>query len=78
MDGRRAFLMTFAIMAVVGSPPTAENWCRVGQMVIVPDGREGPVTGVNGELCQVLAYGEAYVSLWPYHQIEPAHPRFGH
>lgn len=65
-------------MAVIGSPPTPENWCRVGQLVIVPDGREGPVTGVNGDLCRVLAHGEAFVSLCPYHLIEPAHPRFGH
>lgn len=51
-----------------------QNWCQVGQMVMIPDGREGPVTSIDGHICRVLAYGEKYVSLWPYEQIEPVGP----
>lgn len=65
------------IFAVIGNPPAPDNWCRVGQTVMVPDGREGPVTSLEGEMCGVLVYGQAYVSLWAYYVIEPAYPRFG-
>lgn len=58
-------------------PPDPENWCRVGQKVMIPDGREGPVTSVDGEICRVLVYGEKYVSLWAYYLIEPAYPKYG-
>jgi hypothetical protein len=51
-----------------------QNWCQVGQMVMIPDGREGPVTSVDGSICRVLAYGEKYVGLWPHDQIEPVGP----
>jgi hypothetical protein len=44
---------------------------------MIPDGREGPVTSVNGDICRVLVYGEAYVSLWAYYLIDPAFPAFG-
>lgn len=57
--------------------PTPENWCEIGQKVMIPDGREGPVTSVSGDICKVLVYGEKYVSLWAYYLIEPANPRFG-
>lgn len=59
------------VNVTVGDP---QNWCQVGQMVMIPDGREGPVTSVDGNICRVLAYGEKYVGLWPHDQIEPAGP----
>lgn len=67
-----------AIIATKGKepprPPTPDNWCQVGQMVMIPDGREGPVTSVDGDICRVLAYGEKYVGLWMYDMIEPVGP----
>ena len=64
-------------LALANEPPAPGNWCKVGQAVMIPDGREGPVTSVNGDICRVLVYGEAYVSLWAYYLIEPAYPKFG-
>ena len=66
------------------APPTADNWCQVGHTVMIPDGREGPVTSLDGDLCQVLVYGETYASQWVYYLIEPVYPQklvsraFGH
>ncbi len=72
-----AALATLLMLPLATDPPAANNWCRVGQAVMVPDGREGPVTSVAGDICRVLVYGEAYVSLWAYYVIEPAYPRYG-
>ncbi len=61
-----------------------KNWCQSGYMVMIPDGREGRVTSTDGDTCKVLAYGEAYVSIWTYDLIEPVYPQelnhrnFGH
>ena len=66
------------------APPTPDNWCQVGHTVMVPDGREGPVTSLDGDICQVLVYGETYESQWVYYLIEPVYPQkpgsraFGH
>ena len=66
------------------APPTPNNWCKVGHTVMVPDGREGPVTSLDGDICQVLVYGETYASQWVYYLIEPVDPKkpddraFGH
>ena len=65
------------LLTLANAPPVAENWCEVGQAVVIPDGREGPVTSVSGDICRVLVYGEKYVSPWAYYLIEPAHPRYG-
>jgi hypothetical protein len=67
----------FFLLTAATPPPVAGNWCEVGQAVIIPDGREGPVTSVAGEICRVLVYGEKYVTPWAYYLIEPAHPRYG-
>ncbi len=64
-------------LAAANPPPTPANWCVVGQKVMIPDGREGPVTSVTGDICRVLVYGEKYVSPWAYYLIEPATPRYG-
>jgi hypothetical protein len=51
---------------------------------MIPDGREGRVTSVEGPICRVLAYGEAYVSVWTFDMVEPVYPQeipvrtFGH
>lgn len=65
------------LMTLASEPPVPENWCQVGQAVMIPDGREGPITAVKGEICSVLVYGESYVSLWAYFLIEPVYPRYG-
>ena len=65
------------VLAAVNAEPASGNWCEMGQKVIVPDGREGPVTSIDGDICGVLVYGEKYVSLWAYYLVEPAHPKFG-
>jgi hypothetical protein len=70
-----AAVLTMLVLA--NQPPAPGNWCEVGQKVIIPDGREGPVTSVDGDICRVLVYGEKYVSLWAYFLIEPAYPRYG-
>ena len=73
----QTLLATLLALSLSNDPPAPGNWCKVGQAVIIPDGREGPVTSVNGDICRVLVYGEAYVSLWAYYLIEPAYPRYG-
>lgn len=59
----------------VHAPPHADNWCTVGYKVMVPDGREGRVTSVSGEICRVIADGEAYVTLIPHYIVEPVYPQ---
>ena len=73
----KTVLGTLILMTLPNSPPVPENWCEVGQQVMIPDGREGPVLSVTGTICKVLVYGEERVSLWAYFLIEPAHPRYG-
>jgi hypothetical protein len=80
----KSLLGAMMILTAVSTPPAPENWCRIGQTVMVPDGREGPVTSLDGDICRVLVYGEEYVSLWAYFVIEPVYPTvegfrtFGH
>ena len=76
--GRMTIAAAIVILATAAAePPSPGNWCKVGQTVIIPDGREGPVTAVAGDICKVLVYGEKYVTLWAYYLIEPAHPTYG-
>jgi len=42
---------------------------------MVPDGREGRVTSVSGDICRVIADGEAYVTLIPHYIVEPVYPQ---
>ncbi len=65
------------LLTLSNEPPAPGNWCKVGQSVIIPDGRDGPVTQVTGQICKVLVRGEDRVSLWAYFLIEPAFPRWG-
>ena len=57
-----ALLGVLALVTAINTAPDRDNWCEVGQKVIIPDGREGPVTSVNGGICRVLVYGEKYVT----------------
>ncbi len=65
------------------TPQTARH-CIPGKIVMIPDGREGEVTSYTDGICRVLAYGEAYVSLWTDEMVEPVYPQqlqrhnFGH
>lgn len=75
VPGAQGLFLLAAITAPASLPqPHPDNWCQVGQMVMIPDGREGPVTSVDGDICRVLAYGEKYVGLWTYDMIEPVGP----
>lgn len=80
----KALLATVVVATAIAAPATPENWCQVGHTVMIPDGREGPVTSLDGDLCQVLVYGETYASQWAYYLIEPVNPpkrvnrAFGH
>jgi len=73
----KGFAAAVLAMAAIDLPPAPDNWCRVGQTVVIPDGREGPVAAISGDYCGVLVYGEKYLSLWAYYLIEPAYPRYG-
>lgn len=59
----------------VAKSPVSDNWCTPGYKVMVPDGREGRVTSIDGDICRVLADGEAYVTLIPYYIVEPVYPQ---
>ena len=80
----KSLLATVYVATAIAAPPTPDNWCRVGHTVMIPDGREGPVTSLDGDICQVLVYGETYASQWVYYLIEPVYPQksdsraFGH
>ncbi len=71
-----------ALIAITGS--ASRNWCTVGHIVMVPDGREGPVVSRDGDICEVMVYGDSYASQWAYYSIEPVYPQkleryaFGH
>lgn len=92
-DGEMKSLLATAVVATAiavpdavpdAAPPTPDNWCKVGHTVMVPDGREGPVTSLDGDYCQVLVYGETYDTQWAYYLIEPVNTptavgrKFGH
>ena len=51
------------------------NWCPVGYTVMIPDGREGEVMSKSGDICRIVAVGEAYVTLIPYYLVEPVYPQ---
>jgi hypothetical protein len=60
---------------IVNLRPSPGNWCTKGYLVMVPDGREGRVTSVSGDICRVLADGEAFVTPLPYFIVEPVYPQ---
>ncbi|MFO1120988.1 MAG: hypothetical protein U1F47_01470 [Hyphomicrobiales bacterium] len=69
-------IVVYFLAALANPAPAPGNWCKVGQNVMIPDGREGPVVQATGNLCKVLAYGEDRMSLWTYDLLEPSDPQF--
>ena len=65
----------FAPAELAQRGPAPDNWCTPGYKVMVPDGREGRVTSVEGEICRVIADGEAYATLIPHFIVEPVYPQ---
>jgi hypothetical protein len=72
-----AAAMVAALVAPIGIPdiPVQENWCTPGYTVMLPEGREGVVTSIDGEICRVMADGEKYVTLIPHFIVEPVYPQ---
>lgn len=65
------------VLAALAMDPGTGNWCKAGESVVIPDGREGPVVHVERDLCSVLAYGEKYPKRWAFYLLEPTNPRYG-
>jgi hypothetical protein len=68
------------VVAALSAPvdiaePAAKNWCTPGYTVMLPEGREGVVTSTYGEICRVIADGEAYATLIPHFIVEPVYPQ---
>lgn len=55
--------------------PQEQNWCTPGYTVMVPDGREAWVSSAEGDICRIIADGEAYVTLMPYYLVERVYPQ---
>ena len=73
---------TMTVVAALAAPgelpppqQTVSNWCTVGYVVMLPEGREGVVSSVDGEICRVFADGERYVTLIPHFIVEPVYPQ---
>jgi hypothetical protein len=68
------------VVAALSSPidiaePVEKNWCTPGYTVMMPEGREGTVTSIDGVICRVVADGEAYATLIPHFIVEPVYPQ---
>jgi hypothetical protein len=77
MDG---FSGVVALLAAIAGPvddarPDRLNWCTPGYTVMIPDGREGVVTSVDGDICRVVTDGEAFVTPIPHYIVEPVYPQ---
>lgn len=60
---------------IASAPPVELNWCTVGYTVMVPDGREGEVMSKDGDICRIVAFGEAFATLIPFYLVEPVYPQ---
>jgi hypothetical protein len=76
------FLSTMSLVTALSAPidlpaPVAQsdNWCTPGYVVMIPDGREGFVSSVDGDMCRIIATGEKYVTLLPHFIVEPVYPQ---
>jgi hypothetical protein len=75
-DVTGAMIVVAALYAPVDIPePIERNWCTPGYTVMIPDGREGVVTSTDGDICRVVADGEAYATLIPHFIVEPVYPQ---
>lgn len=67
------------MLAAAASFPQGEipdrNWCTVGYTIMMPDGREGRVSSIDGQICRVIADGEKYATLIPHFIVEPVYPQ---
>ncbi len=71
---------TLIIVAALSAPfnvpePVRTNWCTPGYTVMIPDGREGVVSSVDGDICRIITDGEAYVTPLPHFIVEPIYPQ---
>jgi hypothetical protein len=72
---------TAALVAALAAPTgipelqVQDNWCTPGYTVMLPEGREGIVTSIDGDICRVVADGEKYVTLIPHFIVEPVYPQ---
>jgi hypothetical protein len=71
-----AMIVVAALSAPIDIPePVERNWCTPGYTVMMPEGREGVVTSIDGDICRVVADGEAYATLIPHFIVEPVYPQ---
>jgi hypothetical protein len=71
-----AMIVVTALSAPFDIPdPVQKNWCTPGYTVMLPEGREGVVTSTVGDICRVVADGEAYATLIPHFILEPVYPQ---
>jgi hypothetical protein len=75
-DSAQVMAMVAALAAPAGiEAPVERNWCTPGYTVMMPEGREGVVTSIDGDICRVVADGEKYVTLIPHFIVEPVYPQ---
>jgi hypothetical protein len=71
-----AMMVVAALSAPMDVPePILPNWCTPGYTVMIPDGREGVVSSIDGDICRVITDGEAYVTPLPHFIVEPVYPQ---
>jgi hypothetical protein len=71
---------TILVVAALAAPfnvpePVRTNWCTPGYTVMIPDGREGFVSSVDGDICRIITDGEAFVTPLPQFIVEPVYPQ---
>ncbi len=71
---------TILVVAALAAPfdlpePVRSNWCTPGYTVMIPDGREGFVSSVDGDICRIITDGEAFVTPLPHYIVEPVYPQ---
>jgi hypothetical protein len=75
-DINSVMIVVAALSSPVSVPePPVKNWCTPGYTVMLPEGREGVVTSIDGDICRVVADGEAYATLIPHFIVEPVYPQ---
>jgi hypothetical protein len=70
-----AMVAALSMPSDLSAPQQEANWCTPGYVVMIPDGREGFVSSVDGEMCRIIAAGEKYVTLLPHYIVEPVYPQ---
>jgi hypothetical protein len=72
-----AMVVVAALSAPIDIPEPIQdkNWCTPGYVVMLPEGREGVVTSIDGDICRVVTDGEKYATLIPHFIVEPVYPQ---